>query len=220
MPRRTLLRTPPNEPERRCILTGARGARDELIRLALGPDGDLLPDLGAKAPGRGAWLVADSAVIAEAEAKGRLRGAAARAFKSNGIRLPDDLAGTIRAGLERRALDRLGLEMRAGHLVLGSDRIADALTAGSVRLLLHAADAAPDGISKLVVKLRGTGVSLVLPTGRTELSLALGRENVVHAALRDRAAAERVSVAVARWRAFCGLGDGETAAGETPADAE
>lgn len=180
----------------------------------------MLPDLGAKAPGRGAWVVPDARAIAEAEAKGKLRGAVARAFKSNDVRLPAGLADLICTGLERRAFERLGLEMRAGHLILGSDRIADALTAGEVRLLLHAADASPDGVSKLVVKLRGTGRSLALPAGRTELSLALGRENVVHAALRDRAAAERVSDAVARWRAFCGLEDEEAAAGEGPAAGE
>jgi hypothetical protein len=36
------------------------------------------------------------------------------------------------------------------------------------------------------------------------LSLALGRENVVHVALTDPAAASRVSHAIARWRAFNG----------------
>src|SRR3546814_19392629 len=48
---------------------------------------------------------------------------------------------------------------------------------------------------------------LELPAGRAELSLALGRENVVHAALVDKAAAARVAALLARWRTYSGLND-------------
>src|SRR5690606_27644996 len=89
-PRRPPMRTPNNErltsdiadaagagksaPERRCILSGEHGARDALIRLAISPDGLVLPDPLAKAPGRGAWIGVTRAVLEEAMAKGRLRG--------------------------------------------------------------------------------------------------------------------------------------------------
>ncbi len=196
-------------PERKCILSAEHGARDDLIRLALGPDGDVLPDLGAKAPGRGAWVTPDRSLIETAVAKGKLRGALLRAFKGATVKVPDDLVQRIEAGLQRRALDRLGLELRTGNLMLGSDRILDKIRAGRVHLLLHAADASADGRGKLDQKLRVSemGESVVLPVGRSELSVALGRENVVHAALCDRAAATRVAAAVSRWRAFCGTND-------------
>lgn len=199
---------PEHEPERRCILTGQHDARDALIRLALGPDGQVLPDLGARAPGRGAWVVSDRATLSAAQAKGKLRGALARAFKTSAITLPEDLVQCVEEGLKRRALDRMGLENRAGHLILGSDRILDAIAAGRVRLLLHAADAAADGMEKLDGRLRRVeprAKAVILPVARAELSLALGRENVVHAAVSDQAAADRVAAAVERWRAFCGL---------------
>lgn len=196
-------------PERKCILSGEHGPREGLIRLALGPDGEVLPDLGAKAPGRGAWISPDRQLIETAVAKGRLRGALARAFKGAPIEVPADLVDRIEQGLKRRALDRLGLEMRTGNLMLGSDRILDKIRAGRVHLLLHAADASLDGRGKLDQKLRVSevGETVVLPVGRAELSVALGRENVVHAALCDRAAAIRVAAAVSRWRAFCGTND-------------
>jgi len=198
-----------DSPERKCILSGEHGPREGLIRLALGPDGIVLPDLGAKAPGRGAWISPDRKLIETAMAKGRLRGALARAFKGEATQVPDDLAERIADGLRRRTLDRLGLEMRAGHLILGSDRILGAIRACRVHLLLHAADAAPDGCGKLDQKLRVSeqGEPMVLPFSRAELSVALGRENVVHAALCDRAAATRVATAVERWVAFCGTND-------------
>lgn len=208
-------------PERRCILTGEHGERDSLIRLALGPDGIVMPDLGARAPGRGAWLGTTRAVLETAAAKGKLRPALARAFKENAS-APDNLGELIEAGLKRRTLDRLGLEMRAGHLILGNDRIGDSIKAGQVHLLLHAADASADGCAKLDGKLKGagTGVSMTLPAGRAELSLALGRENVVHAALGDEAAAKRVASAAERWRAFCGISDQVTVAETVSAPGE
>ncbi len=203
------------EPERKCILTGMHGTRDGLIRLALDDAGQVYPDLGARAPGRGAWLSPNRDLIATAAAKGRLRGVLMRAFKTTSIAVPDDLVETIRSGLERRALDRLGLENKAGHLIWGSERIGDALGAGRVRLLLHADDAAPDGMAKLDGKAKGAPnavASRLLPVGREQLSLALGRENVVHAAVCDPAAAARVLAAVDRWRAFNGMNSHQPAA--------
>ena len=196
-------------PERRCILTGAHGPRAALIRLALGPDNQIAADLGAKLPGRGAWIAADRAVLETAMQKGKLRGALARAFKSNSLKVPDDLADQIAAGLERRALDRLGLENRAGNLIWGHERIGEAILKGKVRLLIHAADARPDGVGKLEAKRRGASpgtVSVVLPAGREQLSMALGRENVVHAAIGDSGSAARVIETLERWAAFNGSG--------------
>lgn len=202
-------------PERRCILSGEHGARADLIRLAVSPDGEVLPDVRARAPGRGAWIGVDRSTLEQAQAKGRLKGALARAFKGRPLTVPDDLADRIEAELRRAALDRLGLEARAGTLLTGSDRIEEAARRGRVHLLLHAADAGADGSRKLDQALRvGTdsegsgrkGLALSLP--RTILGVALGRENVVHIALTDRAAARRVEHALARWRGFIGR-DGE-----------
>jgi uncharacterized protein len=196
-------------PERKCILTGAHGARASLIRLALGPDNQVAADLGAKLPGRGAWIVADRTVLEGALAKGRLKGALARAFKANNLKLADDLADQIAAGLERRALDRLGLENKAGNLIWGHERVGEALLKGKVRLLMHACDARADGMGKLEARRRGASpdtVSIVLPVGRDQLSMALGRENVVHAAIGDGGSAARVIEALERWAAFNGTG--------------
>lgn len=200
-------------PERRCILTGAHGPRASLIRLAVGPDQQVAADLAAKLPGRGAWIRADRALLEAALAKGKLKGALARAFKSNSLKLPDNFAGQIAAGLERRALDRLGLENKAGNLIWGHERVGEALLKGKVRLLMHASDARADGMGKLEARRRGASpdtVSIVLPVGRDQLSMALGRENVVHAAIGDSGSATRVIEALERWAAFNGTGIRDT----------
>ncbi len=221
------MRTAPNDrlereahtPERRCILSGKHAARDELIRLALGPDGQVAPDVRARAPGRGAWIGVDRATLESAQAKGKLKGALARAFKTNAADAPADLGERIEAALRQTALDRLGLEARAGTLITGSDKIEVAARRGEVHLLLRAADAGEDGGRKLDQALRvgegangSGGESLVFPAERTILSLALGRQNVVHIALIDRAAAARVRHALERWRAFIGPNAGLSAA--------
>jgi predicted RNA-binding protein YlxR (DUF448 family) len=228
------MRTPPNErlthdivddsnsrdsgSERRCILCGDSFPRDALIRLAIpppGPDGAcaVLPDVGAKAPGRGAWIRPDRAALESALANGQLKKALARAFKEGRLALPDDLPALIEAALTRQLTDRLGLEMRSGNIVLGSGRIADQARMGAIALLLHAADASEDGRRKLDQAWRvgtdaeGSGArGTVLPLDRVTLSVALGRENVVHLGVsgheHDRRAADRVDRAVARLTNF------------------
>lgn len=198
-------------PERKCILSGEHAARDVLVRLALAPDGTILPDVRAKAPGRGAWIGVDRATLEAAQAKGRLKGALSRAFKTGELVIPVDLGARIEAALSQDALNRLGLEARSGTLLSGSDKIETAARRGEVHLLIHAADAGEDGNRKLDQAWRVggggehcNGQGVVFPADRAILSLALGRQNVVHVALIDRAAAARVSRALARWRAFIG----------------
>ena len=194
-------------PERTCILTRRKGKREELIRLALGPDAIVAPDVRAKAPGRGAWIGVSRAELDDAIGKGKLRGALQRAFKTNDVAVPADLGERTELALRKATLDRLGMEARAGNLINGFDRIETAARSGKVKLLIHASDAGEDGRKSLDQAWRvggGEAQGLIFPEARTILSMALGRENVVHAALTDPAAASRVSHALARWRAFTG----------------
>ena len=209
--------------ERTCILSRRTCSRDELIRLALGPGGQVAPDVRARADGRGAWIGVGRAAFDQAQAKGKLKGALARAFKTGDIVLPDDLGERIEAALRQAALDRLGLEARGGTLLHGFERVEAAARGGKVHLLVHASDAGEDGRKKLDAawrvggaQQRGFSRGLVFPVSRSILSMALGRENVVHVALTDAAAARRVANAISRWQAFidpdAGL-DGAAAAG-------
>lgn len=200
-----------DDPERRCILSGDRAPRGSLIRLALGPDGSVAPDVRARAPGRGAWIGVDRSELEAATAKGRLRGALARAFKTGDFTVPDDLAERTERALAQNALDRLGLESRGGSLLTGSDKIETAARGGKLHALYHAADAGQDGARKLAQAWRvgsdaeGSGrMGVTLPLPRPILSQALGRENVVHIGLIDEAAARRVDDALSRWLHFIG----------------
>ena len=248
--RRTLLRTTSNEAlapaepdahgaERTCILTRRKGTRDELIRLALGPDGSVAPDVRARAPGRGAWIGVTRAELDTANAKGKLKAALQRAFKTKDVNVAADLGARTEAALRQNALDRLGMEARSGNLINGADKVENAARSGTAALLIHAADAAEDGRRKLdqawrvggggsgppeTTTFAGTLQGLIFPLERTILSMALGRENVVHVALTDPAAASRVQHALARWRNFTGpdrgLEGGEPALGTLSAEVD
>jgi predicted RNA-binding protein YlxR (DUF448 family) len=198
-------------PERRCILTGSHGPRDELIRLALSPDGTIAPDPLARAPGRGAWIAVSRAELEKAMANGKLKGALARAFKGAPAVIPADLGERTEAALLRTLLDRLGLERAAGNVTLGTEKIAQAARSGAVAALYHACDAGDDGSRKLSQAWRvgeeaeGTGMAgTILPLDRATLSVALGRDNVVHLALTDSAAAQRVAAPLQRLVRFLG----------------
>ncbi|MBX7483772.1 DUF448 domain-containing protein [Qipengyuania qiaonensis] len=222
------MRTPPNErltpdivdtpkarkasePERRCILSGAKAPRETFVRLVASPAGLVLPDAHEKAPGRGAWIGENRAALADALADGKLKGALARAFKTGDLEIPDTLPQMVEDALTRVLLDRLGLEMRVGALILGTQRIAEAARGGAIALLLHASDASEDGRKKLDQawrvgrEMEGSGErGLELPLDRNALSVALGRDNVVHLALAEDASAARVIKPLTRLMHYLG----------------
>jgi len=200
-------------PHRKCILTGESLPQDELVRLALGPDGQIAPDVRAKAPGRGAWFSVDRSTFEAAQDKGSLKGALSRAFKTGKLDIPDDLAQQVENALQRATLDRLGLEARGGMLLTGSEKIETAARQGDLDMLLHASDAGRDGSAKLDQAWRigsdreGQDVrGQILPVDRQALSVALGRQNVVHIGITDHRASKRISHMLDRWRHFIGAG--------------
>jgi hypothetical protein len=120
--------------------------------------------------------------------------------------------------------------MRAGNIVLGSSRIGEQASSGAIALLLHASDASEDGRKRLDQAWRvgteaeGSGArGTVLPLDRATLSVALGRENVVHLGVsghaKDMRAAHRVEQAVTRLATFVGIQPHEVGEGIAGADA-
>lgn len=163
-------------PERRCIATGETAERTGLVRCVVGPDGSIVPDVEGKLPGRGLWVSARREAVALAIKKGAFPRAAKRAVK-----VSPDLADQIERLLARRCINLLGLCRRAGLAVAGFVKVEERLAAGRVAVLVQAADASPDGKAKLARLARDIERVEILTSA--ELGLALGRENVVHAAL-------------------------------------
>jgi predicted RNA-binding protein YlxR (DUF448 family) len=171
-------------PERLCIATRSVKPIAAMIRFVVGPDGAVVPDIKHKLPGRGVWVTANRAAVETAIA----RKAFGRSFKRE-VRLPPDLVGQTDHLVERAALDALAITHKAGQAVAGYAKVDAAVAGKPVVGLIHAADARPEGVRKLNAALRRRfGEETAAPAAiglftSAQLGLALGRPNVVHAAL-------------------------------------
>jgi uncharacterized protein len=194
-------RTDRPAPLRRCIVTGAVGPRAELLRLVVGPEGEIVPDVAGRLPGRGLWLTPRRDIVELARAK-RLFGRAAR----RNVTVADDLADRIEALLASRCLELIGLARRGGQAVAGFDKVRTWLQRGAVGTLIEASDGAADGRRKLVG--HGHGLPVVSVLDQVELGMAFGREAVVHAALAPGRLAERFCADSGRLAAMRGGGNG------------
>jgi len=182
-------------PERKCIVSGEVRPKAELLRFAISPDGVVVPDLAENLPGRGIWVTAQKDVLAEAVAKRRF----ARAAKAK-VKVEDGLVDEVAAQLLARCLNLLGLARRAGQLVAGFEKVRGVIGAGEAAVVIAAHDAARDGREK-ISRLAGE-LPIVALFSIEELSLALGRENVVHAALTSGGLADRLLVDTHRLTGF------------------
>ncbi|MEQ9643689.1 MAG: RNA-binding protein [Alphaproteobacteria bacterium] len=197
--------------ERRCLATGASRARDELLRFVVAPDGTLTVDPGNELPGRGLWLTPSTEALASALSRKAFQRAARQP-----VAIADDLAERIERVLARRCLDLLGLSRRAGQLTVGFEKVQARLRRGPAAALIAAADASADGRRKLR-RLAPDVIQVELLT-RSELSLAIGRENVVHAALDPGGLARKFLRETARLSGFRAALDVEKGVESRPRD--
>ena len=203
------------ERERRCITTGEVRPVENLVRFVVGPEGNIVPDIEAKLPGRGLWVTADGAILARAVAKNDFPKAAKAPVK-----VALDLVARVEKRLVGRMLSDLGLARRAGQLVLGFDNVTRALdTKPPPRVLVEASEGAADGRKKLAgsAAARCLRVETIDCLTRAELSLALGRENVIHAAVKPGPLAERLILDSVRLRGFRVRPAADETAGSSPA---
>ena len=166
-------------PERTCIVTREQKPEAELIRFVLSPEGQVVPDLKRKLPGRGCWVSKSRVTLGEAvkrQAFGRALETSAKVDSG----LPD-LVGTL---IRKDLVQALSLCRKAGLAVSGFTKVEEALSKGHVRALIHVATASQDGAAKLNRKC-GPDCAILDFFAPHELDLAFGRENVVHAAVND-----------------------------------
>jgi len=186
--------------ERRCIVSGGVKRERDLLRVALAPDGTVVPDLRARLPGRGAWVSADRASVDRAVGKSLFN----RAFERP-VTAPPDLADRFEALLAERVLSVLGLARRAGRLAIGYDAVRQAIGAASAPAWrIEAADGARDGRRKLDAEARRFEVAAPMLScfDAETLGAAVGRPGVVHAALAAGSEARALTELVGKLAGF------------------
>lgn len=183
--------------ERRDLVSHEVMDESRLIRFVAGPDGQVVPDLGRKLPGRGLWVEASRASVEAAVKKNGFT----RAAKTK-LTAPADLADVVERLLARRCLDQLGLARREGVLISGFEKTAASLRAGKAAWVLEAANGSADGRGKILALARHQTAKICGAFTADDLSLALGLENAIHAVLLAGGRADRWTIEVERLAGF------------------
>jgi uncharacterized protein len=191
------LSAPSAGPMRTCIVTGEETTPERMIRFVVGPEGEVVPDLARKLPGRGLWVRAERSAVEQAVA----RKAFARAARA-AVPAPADLAERVERLLLGRALEDLSRARRAGRAVAGFVKVEQLIGQGRAGLLVVAAEADGDGIAKLLA----TGLPLERLGDAASLGGVFGREQAVYVAVAhdDRSGQfiQRIAGGAARWRGY------------------
>jgi hypothetical protein len=182
---------------RTCIVTGTEGTPERMIRFVVGPEGDVVPDLARRLPGRGLWVTAERATLERAVEKNLFSKAARAAVKASA-----DLADRVERLLLERALADLGRARRAGRAVSGFVKVEQMIAQRRAGLLVVADEADGDGLGKL----QATGLPIARLGDAMALGGLFGRDHAVYVAVaRDDAGGEfiqRITAGAARWRGY------------------
>ncbi len=174
-----------DEPERRCIATGEVQPKRGLIRFGVSPDGQIVPDVLEKLPGRGIWVSAERDALTTAVQKKLF----ARGAKQS-VTVPETLVEVVEALLAKRLIDGISMARKAGKAIAGYEKVKDWLGRDEARILFQATDGSERGKSKLHPP-GGRGSFFEVLTA-SELGLSFGRERVIHAALGFGGLTERI----------------------------
>jgi predicted RNA-binding protein YlxR (DUF448 family) len=173
-----------DDPERKCIVTGDVQPKYGLIRFVAGPDGQVVPDVLGKLPGRGVYVTANKAAIDKAVTKKLF----ARGLKTT-VQVPDGLAKEVERQLVNRVVTLISLARKSGEAITGYEKVKDWLSKEEAQVLIQAVDGSGRGKSKLSTPHFGSYIGWLTAD---ELGMAFGRQTVIHAALASGGLSKRV----------------------------
>lgn len=192
--------------ERRCIVTGDVADPEELLRFARAPlDGQVIADLRLELPGRGVWIGNNRGLVSQAIKRNMF----ARGFRE-ACKVPEGLDQRIEDRLDELALGYLSLAKKAGQAVHGFEKVETLISTGRLAVLIGACDGSADGRGKLKQRMRATGTEapVIEFFSSGQLGLALGRTNVIHAAITSGGLARKFVIAANRAQKYRGSQDG------------
>ena len=210
-PRQTVCTNGADRPIRTCIASREEHPPEGLIRFALSPQSELTPDLTNTLPGRGAWVTCSK----EHLQKALNNRAFDRTFRRT-VCVPDNFVSLVERLLTERALQSLSLANKAGNVITGATKVNAAVGTRAVDILVQAFDASIDGKKRLANRYNAVCRELAIEPKKIDLfsieqlSLAMGRPNVVHAALTQGRVADEFVLAARRLSGFRQYNDAST----------
>ncbi len=191
-----------DKPQRSCLGCRETRDRDRLIRFVLSPQGEVLPDLDARLPGRGAYTCASSRCL-EAAIRQRLFN---RAFKREVSAMqPQAMTELVSRLMRERILGYLGLANRAGKIVSGSSLVCDAVRGKVKPGLVLVAEDISGSIGEKVVSLSTVhGIPCERVLTKEEFGDILGKAPRSAVAVRQGGFIARLVTEIQRLRNFLG----------------
>jgi hypothetical protein len=181
---------PERGPLRRCLVRREQGAREAMLRFAVGPDQTLVFDVGATLPGRGLWLSASGDVVEMA----LKRGVFSRAAKQP-VAVPKDLLGQVETMLRQRIFELAGLARRGGGAISGFEKAREWLVSGRAGLVMQALDGSVEERARFI---GGRDIPVVTVFTAARLGQIFGREHAVHAVIAAGRLAEKIQIEALR----------------------
>lgn len=190
------------KPQRSCLGCRETRDRDQLLRFVLSPQGEVLPDLDARLPGRGAYTCISSRCLENA-LRQRLFN---RAFKSEVTALPaDEMREAVVRLMRERILGGLGLANRAGKIISGGSLVSDAIR-GKIKpgLILVAVDVSESIGLKIVMLAKVHGIRCERVMTKDDFGAILGKAPRSAVAVRQGGFVTRLVSEIERYRNFLG----------------
>ena len=160
---------------RKCIVTGELKEKSQLLRFVMSPDKQIIPDLYKKLPGKGLYVSNSYKILEQAIQKKMFT----KALKKN-VKVSDDLLQIVENVLHKNALNAISLAKKGGAVLIGLEKVTEALKSNQVDFILEACDAGADGQKRL------SSYTQQLPVYRLfsveELDKALDKVNTVYLA--------------------------------------
>ena len=184
--------------ERKCIVRNQVLPAAELLRFVINDDGMVLPDIHARAPGRGVWVTADRSCIEQACKKVFSRG-----FKRNAC-VPADLAEQVELQLRRFCLDLMALARRSGDLLGGYEKVRSEIRKARPGWIIEAKDGSEGGREKILALCLGVWdeVPLVGCFDAGELGKVFGQSHANHVLMHSGAIASNLGLQLQRLSGF------------------
>lgn len=188
------------EPRRSCIACRAERSKEELLRFVLSPEGELVPDLKGRLPGRGAYICPVAGCLRRAVERRQF----GRAFRREPLPAsPQQLLELVRGRLEEKIAGAISLANKAGKVVSGTDAVIATLKGGEAELLILARDCAPASAERLLHAAAKGGVEVLTFFDRERLAALIGKEMRVAVAVKAGGLATILKDDIERHRNFC-----------------
>lgn len=172
---------------RTCVGCKVSGSPQDLVRLVVGPEGEVVADLAGGAFGRGAWVHPRPACV-----EGAVRGGLSRGLKTKIVAEPQQVMNTLRDAAVRRTYSLLQAAERARRAAVGTAALEDAERDNRVELLVVARDAKASADLSSVRRLGERGRVRFFKT-KAELGGVFGRDELALVGLLSPDLAKEVS---------------------------